>query len=607
MKSWRCHRSGRRVGGTRWRGRGWPTSSRPRTPPLGRPDRSGWWATTHRSAGRRRGRPGRRPAARGRRRSRPPAAARPAAALLRGRAARRSAARTSGSTTCSPAHRGGHVGQRTDCTSWPASSTWNDSDIVRITPTSWRATTLRVTKERPSRTGDLEADRLVGVAAADEVGVEGVDVERPSTVAAPARRPWATICPPYSPPHGYRGPRPVKTSSPASRLHHPGEVHRWMLARGGRTTPSRPTGTARLGWTSDRRCRSRSRHVPNHPLVIPPVGRRRRALSGPSPSPHPPARAVVSSARTAHPADAHQHPRRLPRRRRALRDVLRVHRRGRGARVIVPLPGVPTEVIRGGDWTLQRLAEEVAPVEEAAFAADSNTGRGVGRGDPRDADRCPRHHGAGGRRRRGRPWARDNGFLLTPDAPEVLDFYGHRSQIFMAARFDAARAASLGQTAGDGTPIMLTIPADAPWVPLRILSLGLEGEQLVEADVFLLTDEDPTSWPAVRACASSAASRPTTCSSTTSAPTSGWSGCPRRCGSPTSPSTPAKDLDYDLAVSPDSSTLPTLADTGVGGPRRARCPARSRPPDVAARRRAGRGGAGAGRAAPGGRDRTAPA
>lgn len=82
-------------------------------------------------------------------------------------------------------------------------------------------------------------------------------------------------------------------------------------------------------------------------------------------------------------------------------------------------------------------------------------------------------------------WARDNRFLLTPDAPEVLDFYGHRSQIFMAARFDASRAAELGQAAGDGTPIMLTIPTDAPWVPRRILSLGLDGSRLVEADVFL--------------------------------------------------------------------------------------------------------------------------
>ena len=36
---------------------------------------------------------------------------------------------------------------------------------------------------------------------------------------------------------------------------------------------------------------------------------------------------------------------------------------GEGAEVgsIVPLPGVPTKVERGGDWTLQRLQREVAP------------------------------------------------------------------------------------------------------------------------------------------------------------------------------------------------------------------------------------------------------
>ena len=38
---------------------------------------------------------------------------------------------------------------------------------------------------------------------------------------------------------------------------------------------------------------------------------------------------------------------------------------------------------------------------------------------------------------------------------------------------------------------MLTIPTDEPWVPLRILGLGLDGDQQVEADVFLLTDEEP--------------------------------------------------------------------------------------------------------------------
>src|SRR3546814_8437388 len=37
------------------------------------------------------------------------------------------------------------------CTSWPASSTWKEADIVRMTPTDWRATTRRVTNERPLR------------------------------------------------------------------------------------------------------------------------------------------------------------------------------------------------------------------------------------------------------------------------------------------------------------------------------------------------------------------------------------------------------------------------------------------------------------------------
>ena len=72
-------------------------------------------------------------------------------------------------------------------------------------------------------------------------------------------------------------------------------------------------------------------------------------------------------------------------------------------------------------------------------------------------------------------WALDNGFFLTPDAPEILDFYASRSPVFMAARFDATRAAALGQQSGDGTPIMLTIPTDQPWVPLRILGLGADA------------------------------------------------------------------------------------------------------------------------------------
>lgn len=46
---------------------------------------------------------------------------------------------------------------------------------------------------------------------------------------------------------------------------------------------------------------------------------------------------------------------------------------------IIPLPDVPTKVQRGGDWTLQRLALEVAPpsplLDEASDAAATTAGR----------------------------------------------------------------------------------------------------------------------------------------------------------------------------------------------------------------------------------------
>ncbi|MEO7429322.1 MAG: DUF2330 domain-containing protein, partial [Acidimicrobiales bacterium] len=160
---------------------------------------------------------------------------------------------------------------------------------------------------------------------------------------------------------------------------------------------------------------------------------------------------------------------------------------------IIPLPDVPTDVVRGGDWTLQRLAREVAPpIEQRAFLATA----GVAQDKNAEVllettvDALDITVLRGGGDEVGR-WARDNGFLLTPDAPEMLDFYASRSQVFMAARFDASRAAALGQGAGDGTPIMITIPTDAPWVPLRILSLGLERSRFIDADVFVLTDDEP--------------------------------------------------------------------------------------------------------------------
>ena len=137
----------------------------------------------------------------------------------------------------------------------------------------------------------------------------------------------------------------------------------------------------------------------------------------------------------------------------------------------------------------------------------------------------------------------------------------------MAARFDATRAKALGQRSGDGTPIMLTIPTDQPWVPLRILSLGLPKTQTVDADVFLLTDDKPIML-------------------------AGGTGLELRRSEPASSSllsdlrsdkgmewvppsmwftylevdAVAGDLDYDLAVSTDAKVAPARVDTGITRP-----------------------------------------
>jgi Uncharacterized protein conserved in bacteria (DUF2330) len=92
-------------------------------------------------------------------------------------------------------------------------------------------------------------------------------------------------------------------------------------------------------------------------------------------------------------------------------------------------------------------------------------------------------------------WARDHGFFLPPDAPKILDFYAQRSPIFMAVKFNADRAAAQGVLEGEGTPVDIVIPTPNPWVPLRILTLGLEPTQTVQADVYLLTDRAPALLP----------------------------------------------------------------------------------------------------------------
>lgn len=165
---------------------------------------------------------------------------------------------------------------------------------------------------------------------------------------------------------------------------------------------------------------------------------------------------------------------------------------------LIPLPAVPTKVERGGDWTLQRLQRETQrfDLRAAAFGAEESADAGgvevlqEVRIDALDLTVL----------KGGAPdvavWAKDHGFRLSPDAPEVLDFYAQRSPIFLAAVFDGNAAAERGQQLGDGTPVHITMPTDNPWVPLRILGLGKQAEDFVQADVYLLTDERPALLPA---------------------------------------------------------------------------------------------------------------
>jgi hypothetical protein len=163
---------------------------------------------------------------------------------------------------------------------------------------------------------------------------------------------------------------------------------------------------------------------------------------------------------------------------------------------IVPLPDVPTKVERGGRWTLQRLVQEVQPpvAEDVAFlSAVGNRSAKVLLETQVGALDITVLKGGGDEVG---TWAKNNGFFLPPDAPEVLDFYARRSPIFMAARFDLKRAQQDQLQAGDGVAVHLTIPTDRPWVPLRILGLGRGADEIVEADVFLLTENQPDMLPA---------------------------------------------------------------------------------------------------------------
>lgn len=231
---------------------------------------------------------------------------------------------------------------------------------------------------------------------------------------------------------------------------------------------------------------------------------------------------------------------------------------------IVPLPGNPIDVRRGGRWTLQRLEREVAPpipapLGQAARASSANDNVTVLRQLTIDSLQVTILRGGGTAVSQ---WAAQQGFTLTKDTPAVLEFYSQRSPYFMAAKFDAKAAAARGFNSGDGVPVQLTIPTPAPWVPLRILATGKPADEVVQADVFLLTDRKPAllSGDGIHLEQSEPAStillddlRSDT--ATSWVPATAWLSYLKL-------SAPAGSLGYDLATDVSGNT-PRIIDTGL--------------------------------------------
>ena len=235
---------------------------------------------------------------------------------------------------------------------------------------------------------------------------------------------------------------------------------------------------------------------------------------------------------------------------------------------IVPLPGVPTKVERGGDWTLQRLALEVEPVEETAFTTSADAAS-AGEAEVLlevEIDALDITVLRGGGDEVGE-WATNHGFFLTPDAPEILDFYAARSPVFMAARFNAKRAAELSQETGDSTPIMATIPTEDPWVPVRILTLGADPQTRIEADVFLLTEHQPGILAGGTGMTLERSEQANDLLLDDLRSDVGMEWMPGDMWlSYLSVDAPASELDYDLAVSATPGEGADFADTGVPAP-----------------------------------------
>src|SRR5713226_2184722 len=154
---------------------------------------------------------------------------------------------------------------------------------------------------------------------------------------------------------------------------------------------------------------------------------------------------------------------------------------------IVPLPAVPEKVEEGGAWTLQRLNRESHPQPfrffDAGALSTAPAAAEVLQQVQVEALDITVLRGSG---QQVLTWAAQNGFVVDADSRDHILGYAGGSPIFMAAKYNTARAQARHQLSGHGSPLLITMRTPRPWVPFEVLALH---GQTVNADLFLLTDQ----------------------------------------------------------------------------------------------------------------------
>jgi hypothetical protein len=112
-----------------------------------------------------------------------------------------------------------------------------------------------------------------------------------------------------------------------------------------------------------------------------------------------------------------------------------------------------------------------------------------------------------------------------------------------------------------------TIPTDRPWVPLRILGLGAEASTEIEADVFLLTPEEPQMLAGGSGLALERSEPASSLLLDDLRSDAGMEWVPSEMWlTYLQLGVEAGDLDYDLAVSVDPDVPPAIEDAGIAAP-----------------------------------------